>query len=181
MHIVMFIRLATWHNDGVMMVCQQRPPPSLYTIMCVEFHSHLIKCIVFCWIVCALAICSNKPTTVGFILRPTLPRSQLALCVAKLHKERIFNSNISFPAAIVPVVICLSILFLVFFSRFESVKQCCAIYSNILKLLFVMTVQCSFTWSSFPCPAIRFVLLLSCLLSRPPVPSKIMLFVEFGY
>lgn len=147
-------------------------------IMCVEFHSHLIKCIVFCWVVCVLAISLRQIASRSYCCSLSL-----AWCTIHVSQNRtrgILNLNHFSPAVLFAR---LSILFLFIIFRFESVKQCGAIYSNILKLLFVMTVQCSVfihLICVFPSPLSQ-GLARSSVRARPPLPSKIMLFVEFGY
>lgn len=91
----------------------------IYTIICVEFHSHLIKCIVFCWVVCWRFV-SNKPTTNGFSC--ALFIFQLTLCVCVLSQsctKSIFNLNVFFPAGIVNWCYCVfSFFWVVFFCLF---------------------------------------------------------------
>lgn len=124
-----------------------------YTIiMCVEFHSHLIKWIVFCWVVCWRFVRTAYRRPLAF---PS-PNRSLFLSIG-IVRRKVAQGEFSIQTFPSPPPLLFQMLFVCLFCfcfyssiRSESVKQCCAIYSNILKLLFVMTVQCSFTWSPFP-------------------------------
>lgn len=123
---------------------RQQQRPHRHTIICVEFHSHLIRRIVFCCV----------ELFVGDLFEHT--RRPLAslflnwLCVCRKIAQKEFSIWLFFLLVgfvnccyCVPFlwVVCFSILRVFLFVFVRSVKQCHAIYANALKLLFVMTVH----------------------------------------
>lgn len=152
--------------------------------MFVEFHSHLMKCIVF-W--------------VRYMFNHPMPKYTSTLCITQcyedhcLHVMKMCRKRISNFQMFSGMLVCrcaIAAIFWVVHNKFvcalcvlflfhcpysiRSAKQCSAIYSNVLKWLFEMAVCAGLL-------SLSHVSLLS--LRRPLFSSAIMrlVFVEFGY